>query len=221
VVRNLAILVALALFLGACSSTDARSESLQQLADAEFRLTDCLSDAGRGAEAILIEAKFEAMQQIIREDGVDALDERQTTMFTALQEPTVLGTLGISYVDYLGPAYTPGQTTMADLRQEAGLLEVLDFSLLASQLWDDRRYEDPLKEECDANNVGALETICARDVSEACRDLLKYEDRDKAAIAEACALAPYLAPCEPENPPPFYPPNVRDDYRLPIPERFR
>jgi len=217
------MLVALALFLVACGSADKSDDANREQIEAEFRLLDCLSDAGRTASAILVEAKFEEMQRVIREDGVDALDEQQTTMFTALQEPTVLG-IGITYVDYIGPAYTPGQTTMADLRRDAGLLDVFRFNSLAADLWEDersslsRRYNETMKEECDANNVGALETICARDGTEACRDLLKYEDRDNAAIAEACALAPYLAPCEPENPPPYYPPNVRDDYRLRVPD---
>jgi len=225
VLHHLALLVALTVFLGACSSTDARTEALQQMDAAEDRLLRCRSQAAFGPEAILIEPKFEEVQRIIREDGVDALDEQQRTMFDALQEPTVVNEYGISYVEYLEPAYTPGETTMADLRRDVGLLEVLDYSALVADLWDDertvlsRRYGRALRGECEANNVGALESICARtDNPESCRDFDTYKDRDLEAIAEACALAPYLAPCEPENPLTYYPPTVRDDYRLPIPD---
>jgi len=218
--RSTAIFVFFSVFLAACSSADIGSAVGPETNTAERVLLRCLSDAGFSERAIVVEQKFSEMQQIIREDGAEALDEQQTTMFTALQEPTVID-FGISYVDYLGPAYTPGETTMAELRRDAGLLEVLDFSSLVADLWDAEwlalDYRIPLEEECDANNSSALASICDRGVSEACRDQEKYADRDLEAIAEACALAPYLAPCEPENPPPFYPPDVRDDYRLPIP----
>ncbi|MGI9608112.1 MAG: hypothetical protein ACR2P0_18420 [Acidimicrobiales bacterium] len=155
------------------------------------------------------------MQLIIRESGEGALTEPHSTMRQALRERTIIAEFAEFDPKHIAPHYVPGVTTMSELRQNAGMFQVLDYSNLIGILFErdvlELRYDEPLRQECNALETLGLQGFCDGGSTFACDELERFPDRDLELIAEACALAPYLLPCDPDDPPPrLVPP--REDF---------
>lgn len=151
------------------------------------------------------------MQVVIREAGPEDLSDDQRLMFDLITEGGVAYDTPFSS-ETLMRLFIAGETTFSELVYTAGMKVMARFAIFASEPWarevDALLFATDSRRECDAQRPDTIAAMCADGVEGACDSERTYPERDVEKVAEACEMVPYLIFCDPEDPPPFDPPET-------------